>query len=333
MEVGDFDRRDGRNVLRRGVLFFVLFVMVSGYVFAGDAISLYLENDSRRMKPNHATDRHYTNGMKLVYLTQPEWQWLGDFSHWHFSDVDQPVDTAVGFFLGQNIYTSDHADDPSKRSADDMVFSGWLYTGMFVQRATDRVLDQLELNVGVIGPSSQAEQIQKCIHALLDSGDPIGWEDQLGDELAVDLTLMRKQRLQDGWFKPTQSTDFIAEYGFTAGSVHRHLQAGITFRYGFNLDNTFGPARMALPSGISTLRKDETARSGYFFVRATGKAIEHNRFLTGLDHEPLMGEFQAGVVYQYKKLELGYSQTFFTQEFEEQSGKDSFGAFTLSWKF
>jgi hypothetical protein len=333
MEVGDFDRRNGRNVLKKSTLFLILFVMLAGYGFAKDAISLYMENDSRRLKPNHATDRHYTSGMKLVYLTQPEWQWLKDFSQWHFSDADQPVDTAVGFFLGQNIYTPDHVEEPAKRSDDDRVFSGWLYTGMFAQRATDHLLDHLELSIGVIGPSSKAEQIQKAIHDLIDSDEPIGWDDQLSDELAVDLTFMRKQRLQEGWFKPTELTDFIAEYGFTVGSVHRLVQAGVTFRYGFNLDKTFGPARMALPSGISTLRKDETAQSGYLFARASGKAIEHNRFLTGLDHEPLMGEFQIGAVYQYKKLEFGYSQTFFTREFEEQSGKDSFGAFTLSWKF
>jgi len=333
MKVGDFDRISGRNVLKKSTLFLILFTMLAGYGFSEDAVSFYLENDSRRFKPNHATDRHYTHGTKFVYLTQPDWQWLEGFSQWHFADVAQPVDTAVGFFLGQNIYTPDHADDPPKRSDDDMVFAGWLYTGMFAQRATDDMLDHLELSVGVIGPSSKAKQVQKFIHDLVNSDEPIGWDEQLADELAVDLTLMRKQRLQGGWFAPTKSTDFIAEYGLTVGSVHRHLQAGITARYGFNLANTFGPARMALPSGISTLRKDKTASCGYLFARATGKAVEHNRFLTGLDEEPLVAEFQLGVAYQYKKLEVGYSQTFFTQEFEEQSGKDSFGAFTLSWKF
>ena len=318
---------------KRKRVLFIFLVFFSAHSFAKDLVSLYLENDSRRFKPNHATDRHYTHGTKLVYLTQPKWGWLDDFSKWNFADSDQNVDTAVGFFLGQNIYTPDHVDEPAKRNDDDRVYAGWLYTGMFTQRATDHLLDHLELNMGVIGPSSKAEQVQKAIHDLLDSDEPIGWDDQLSDEFSIDLTFMRKHRLQDGWFKPTESTDFIAEYGFTVGSVHRHLQAGMTVRYGFNLGDTFGPARMALPSGISTLRKDETAQSGYIFARATGKAIEHNRFLTGLDHEPLMGEFQFGVVYQYKKLEFGYSQTFFTQEFEEQSGKDSFGAFTLSWKF
>ena len=308
-------------------LVFIFLAIFSATAFSKDAISFYIENDSRRFKPNHATDRHYTNGVKLVYLTQPDWQWLKDFSRWHFGDADQSIDRAVGFFLGQNIYTPDHVDAPAKRSDDDMVFAGWLYTGLFAQRATDHLLDHLELSVGVIGPSSKAEQVQTAIH------DATGWDGQLGDELAVDLTFMRKQRLQDGWFKPTQSTDFISEYGFTAGSVHRHLQAGVTFRYGFNLDDDFGPARLALPSGISTLRKNKHIHSVYLFARASGKVIEHNRFLTGLDYEPFMGEFQLGLVHQYKEFEFGYSQTFFTPEFEEQSGKDSFGAFTISYKF
>ena len=292
------------------------------------SISLYLENDSRMLKPNHSTDRHYTHGTKVVYVTQPEWQWLQDFSMWHFGD-GQDVETATGFFFGQNIYTPDHVDEPAKRNDDDRVFAGWMYTGMFVQRATDKMLDQVELNVGVIGPSSKAERSQKCMHNFLDSDEPIGWEDQLGDEFAIDVSFMRKHRMDNIIYK-SESTDMIAEYGFTVGSVNRFAQAGITMRYGFNLDG-FGPGRLALPSGLSTLKAPE--HSGYLFARASGKAIEHNRFLTGLDHEPLMGEFQIGAVYTRKSIEIAYSQTFFTQEFEEQSGVDSFGALTVSCRF
>ena len=312
------------------ILILVLFLSVGA--FAEDAISLYIENDSRMIKPFHKTDRHYTHGTKLVYLTQPDWKWLEDFSAWSAAQADEEVETAVGFFLGQNIYTPDHVDAPQKRSPKDMVFAGWLYTGIFAQRATDHTLEDFELNIGVIGPSSKAEQVQRCIHNLLDSDAPIGWDDQLADELAADVRYMRQQRLLEGWLAPTEKTDVIAEYGFTVGSVHRHAQAGVTFRYGFNLGNTFGPARLALPAGISTLR-NKNEKSGYLFARASAKAVEYNRFLTGLDTEPLVGEFQAGAVYQCRQFELGYSQTLFTREFGEQSGKDSIGAVTLTWRF
>lgn len=299
---------------------------------AEDSIQLYMDNDSRMFKPNHHTDRHYTAGTKIVYLTQPQWQWLEDFSTWHFGQEDDTVDTAVGFFLGQNIYTPDHADAPWKRNPKDMAFAGWLYTGLFAQRATDNIMDHVELNIGVIGPSSKAQWTQEHIHDLLDSTKPIGWDDQLGDELAVDFSVMRQQRITDGWLAATEGTDVITEYGFTVGSVHRHLQAGVTFRYGHNLGKTFVPGRLELPSGVASLREGPR-QSAYVFARLAGRAVEHNRFLTGLDAEPFLGQLQVGAVYQHNQLELGYSQTFYTQEFQEQSGVDSIGAVTVSWGF
>ena len=320
----------------KGVVSCCIFLMIfffAAEVVAEDVLSLYGENDSRLIKPNGKTDRHYTHGMKLIYLTQPDWKWLEDFSEWEMAGPDQTVDTAVGFFIGQNIYTPDNPHKPAMRKPKDMSFAGWLYAGLFAQRATDHQLDHVELNIGVIGPSSKANQVQDEIHEMIRSERPQGWETQINDELAADFTYMRQQRLLDGCFKPTDKTDVITEYGFTAGSVHRHAQAGLTFRYGFNLGNTFGPGRLELPSGISTLRKDTAKKSGYVFARAAVRAVEHNRFHTGLSTEPLVGQLQLGAVYQYKKLELGYSQTFFTQEFKQQSGNDSIGAVTVSCRF
>lgn len=319
---------------RRGGLCFIAFLMAcSSFACAADALSLYVDNDSQLLKPNGNTDRHYTSGAKIVYLTQPDWDWLSSFSDWDAVQTGDSVDTAVGFFLGQNIYTPDHIEEPDKRDENDMVYAGWLYSGVFVQRATSHKLDHIEVNLGVIGPSSKADRAQKCMHKYGDSNYPVGWEDQLSDEFAVDFTFMQKQRLLDGWLKPTEHTDVIAEYGFTAGSVNRYAQAGLTFRYGFNLNGTFGPGRLELPSGISTFRKARYNQSGYLFARVSGRAVEYNRFLTGLDKEPLTGQFQLGAVYRRKNFEVGYSQTYYSQAFEEQSGSDSIGTVTLSWFF
>lgn len=307
-----------------------LFGLFTAMAYPENAFSLYLENDSKGLKPNHDTDRHYTHGTKLLYVTEPGWQWLEDFAKWDFGD-DKPVDTAVGIFLGQNIYTPDNIGYPPHFNPKDRVYAGWLYGGLFAQRATKDLLDHVELNVGVIGPSSLAEEAQKNIHNMIDGARPVGWNTQLTDEPAVDFTYMRQCRLREGFFEPTEYTDFIAEYGFTAGSVNRFAQAGLTFRYGFNLGDTFGPDRMAIPAGISRFRNEN--KSAFLFARISGRAVEYNRFLTGLDHEPLMGELQIGAVYRTGKFEIGYSQTFFTREFEEQSGEDSFGALTLTCIF
>jgi hypothetical protein len=310
---------------------FMMAAFVGERSFADESVSFYLENDSRFTKPNGNTDRHYTNGGKLVYVTQPEWAWLADFSRWHFGNEGEPVDTAAGFFLGQHIYTPDHADEPANRDPEDRVFAGWLYTGLFAERATADVLDHVEINAGVIGPSSLAEETQDGIHSLLDSDESIGWDEQLEDEFAMDAMFMRQQRVTGGCLKPTEHTDVIGEYGFTVGSVHRQAQAGLTFRYGYNLGKTFGPGRLSLPAGISRFR--QPSKSAYAFIRGAGKAVEYDRFLTGLSHEPFVGELQAGLVYQTGRFELGYSQTFLTREFDEQHGKDSYGELTVSCRF
>ena len=324
------------GLIRKGIALGLFALLFSGDVLADEpfsGVSFYLDNDSRTLKPNHKTDRHYTNGTKIVYLFQPDWNWLNDFSDWDAAGSDESVDTVAGLFFGQNIYTPDHVDNPQKRKPKDMVFAGWLYTGLFAQRATQDKLDHIELSIGVIGPSSKAEQVQKCIHRMLGSDPPIGWEDQLSDEPAADLTYMRQERWLDGWLKPTEKTDVIVEYGVTAGSVHLNAQAGVTFRYGFNLGKTFGPGRLDLPSGISTLRKRDEVKSGYLFARASAIGVQYNRFLSGLQPEPLVGEFQVGAVYHYKKLDIGYSQTFLTREYKGQSGVDSYGSLTVSWLF
>ena len=324
-----------RNAWQRIFVAVIVFFCISGSQ-ADESLSLYVENDSQLLKPNHNTDRHYTSGVKLVYGFQPDWQWLEDFGNWEFPFFPADsgdVTTAAGFFLGQHIYTPDRIDEPAKRDPKDMKYAGWLYTGLFVQRATENVMDQVELNVGVIGPSSKAEQSQNCIHNFFNSDEAIGWEDQLEDEPAADFSWMRRQRLTDGWLAPKDNLDFIAEYGFVAGSVNCNAQFGLMARYGFlNLPADFGPGRLSLPSGVLG-RSASMEKSAYLYARASARAVAYNRFLTGLSHEPLMGEFQIGAVYQHKSLEIGYSQTFLTRQFEHQGGVDSYGTLTLTFHF
>lgn len=298
---------------------------------ASETFSIYWENDSRFTKPNGNTDRHYTNGLKLVYATdEVEWQWLRDWSNRHFGGGEE-VRTDVGFFFGQEIYTPEHPDAPQRRNPEDMRFAGWLYGGLFAQRATANVLDHAELNVGVIGPSAHGETVQDCIHGLIHSDKALGWEAQLEDEAAVDFSFVRRQRLTEGWLRPREHLDFISEMGFTVGSVHRQAEIGITGRWGL-LTPDFGPGRLRLPDGVID-RSDPLSKTLYLFVRLAGRAIEHNRFLSGLTHEPLVGEIQYGLVYRKDNFQIGYSQTYLTQEFKEQEQNDSYGALTLAWIF
>lgn len=308
------------------------FFLATGVLPAGqDLFSIYWENDSRYTKPNGSTDRHYTNGVKFVYSMQPDWEWVKSFGDWD-GQAEQDVRKAVGFFLGHNTYTPNHADNPAKRKDNERVFAGWLYTGLFVQRRAAEVLDHVELNVGVVGPSAKADRLQHCIHEVLGSSKPIGWKSQLGDEPAADFTWVRKRRHDAGFFERHDFVDMITDVGFTAGSLHRHLEAGVTLRCGANLPNDFGPGRLGLP--LSAAGMDlHSGHSAYLFARLSGRAVEHDRFLSGLSSRPWVGRAEVGVVCRWDDFEIAYSQTFMTEEFKEQGPTDSYGALTVTWLF
>jgi len=259
--------------------------------------TVYWENDGTFLKPIGRSDRHYTDGIRLVYTHQPDWNWLKDFSRWNnFADGNE-ADTAMGYFFGQNMYTPDHADAPSKRGKHDRVFAARIYGGVFAQRAKKDEMEHFELSMGVIGPSA------------------------LGGELPEGLP-----------FGQTPEFDSYLEYGFRAGSVFRNANLGLIFRLGENLPNDFGPGRLEAPY-CATGPIGEKHSYLYFFGRASVKFVQYDRFLTGLDAEPFVGQFQVGVVWRYKSFQVSYSQTFLTREYKEQPDTDSYAALNLSYRF
>jgi hypothetical protein len=287
------------------------------------------------------TDRHYTEGMKLVYTHQPDWDALKDFARWNnFGDGEANVDstgspqvsTAVGYFFGQNMYTPNHADDPAARRDHDYVFAGWMYGGIFAQRATQKEMEHFELNLGIIGPSAHGGEVQSFIHRLVQQEEPNGWKDQLDDESAVDFTWLKRQRADGLLFRRTADFDSHLEYGFTAGSVHRSANLGVILRWGDNLPNDFGPGRLEAPDCVTGPIGDKQTYL-YFFTRAGGKVVQYDRFLTGLDEEPVVGQLQVGVVWRYKSFQASYSLTLLTREYKEQPEADSFAALNLSCYF
>jgi lipid A 3-O-deacylase len=308
-------------------------VLVTSIVSGQETFTLYVENDGTWIKPYHKTDRHYTDGVKLVFTNQPDCNFLKDFARWNnFGQNDGEVNTALGYFFAQNIYTPDHVDDPAKRDKHDRVFAGWLYGGIFAQRAAENEMEHFELTPGIIGPSARGRQTQSFVHHVIGANEPQGWDSQLGDEFAMDAAWLKRQRVPERYFKRTENFDSHLEYGFTAGSVHRNANLGIIFRYGLNLPNDFGPGRLEAPAS-ACISKPQTVQTAYLFTRIGGKLVQYDRFLSGLDTEPVVGQFQLGAVYRYKSLEVSCSQTFLTKEYEEQGSADSYGSVNLTWRF
>jgi lipid A 3-O-deacylase len=318
------------------------------------ALTVHIENDARALKWFDAHDRHYTSGLKLVFAAAPEWsdeplQWLNSIDFLQpWNDGFEPGRTALGIVAGQNFYTPKTIEvEPVK---GDRPYAGWLYGGGFWQRGGDpdeqgrsTVLDHFEFNLGIVGPSSLAEDTQKWFHERTGDPQPVGWDTQIHDEIAFDFIYRRKWNVplfRDGNFEG----QFIPQAGFTLGTLHRQAEAALQVRIGWDLPDDFGVGRIDDVRAYTNLRSEKNS-SFYFFGRVDGRAVEHNLFIEGntwrkstltAEAEPLVGLASFGFAAQLgEHVEITYAQTYLTHEYENQPGADGYGAvaITFNWNF
>lgn len=308
------------------------------------AFTVYWENDGGILKRNNIEDRHYTNGVGVSFAHQP--QWAERVNDW-LPAGDEFDRTAGGYLFGQLMFTPDNIST-SALVADDRPYAGYLFGAAYFQRANDTTFDHIQLEVGIVGPSSKAEEVQDTVHAWTKGIEPNGWDNQIEDEPTIQTYYRRKWRFDlyddrgerpDGYALPELQA--IPQAGVALGTVHRYVEAGATLRLGVNLPDDFGPGRLADVAAFTAPRRD-AGWYAYGFARVLGRAVEHNLFLEGntwkdshgVEEEPLIAEGSLGIALGYRgdrwTGELVYSQTAATEEFEGQDGGDQYGSLLLS---
>jgi len=292
----------------------------------GQIISLRLENDAVAQ-----ADRHYTQGSFLSYLSRdngiPRWtsvlaENLPTFGY-------KVGATKAGFGIGQEIYTPEDLD-ASELLVDDRPYAGWLFGRLTLQRRGPlsrrwSVLETFDLDLGVIGPESLAEQTQKEWHGK----DPQGWDNQL--ETEPGFALRYERRFQ---FKPSEDSDgwgvrLIPHLGGSAGNIATYLNAGGTIRFGYNVPDEF------------STRPGDLKWGAYLLGGLDGRFVLHNIFLDGntwreshsVTKRPFVGDGRVGLGLVLRSVDLSFAHVFRSREFNDQNRSDSFGTVMLAVKF
>ena len=310
--------------------------------------SLYFENDLFT-----GTDSNYTNGVKYVLISpdlSPRAKEMGNIPKKVLGYIHKipfirntPAQTShkVEFALGQNMYT------PSDISLhglieNDRPYAGWTYFATAYHNKSDlspqrSVMDTVELQLGMIGPASLAEESQKFIHRLRDIGMPNGCDHQLSNEPRVVMAWQRKRLYHPveqgfGW-------DTIFHSGFTLGNVSTYVNGGVEFRLGWNIPKTFGVS-LIRPGGST--RMNQSQHPGVYLLGAVdGRWVVRDIFLDGntftdshsVDKKAFVGDFAAGVALNYNRFMITLTQVLRTRRFEGQPDSHSFGAVCVSWFF
>lgn len=288
------------------------------------------------------TDRNYTNGVRLSWVTAPDatpdlaWRAVQAF----------PLFPAGGrvrtsYAIGQNMYSPSDITlrDPP---LDDHPYAGWLYGTVGLISETGDQLDQIGVTIGVVGPASLAEQTQRLVHEIVGADDPRGWHTQLHNEPGIVLTYQRSwRRLVARTLLTGLEYDVTPHLGGALGNVFTYANAGVTLRIGENLPLDYGPPRIqpSLPgSGFFIPRN---GFGWYFFAGAEGRAVARNIFLDGNSYqdsrrvrrEPFVGDLQYGFALAFDSIRLSYTRVLRTREFATQRANHDFGAISLSIRF
>lgn len=304
----------------------------SSYTFR--SFTAYWDNDGTYPNLVRDTDRFYTSGQGIEFGFGFE---PADPSR--FAPGWEDPRFGVGISLKQRIFTaSDIAiADPDP---DDHPYSGWLTLGFSFQRADANRHDHFGLDLGIVGPQSYAEDIQKWVHTTWpDEVYPEGWGTQLKNEPALNITYQRTWRTDRAEIAGLKM-DMLPAVRLDAGNVFLRARGEATVRLGWNLPDDFGPASFL---GI----KDHTGGgwddpdnpwSVYGYARASVDAVGRNIFIDGntfassrsASREPFVARATFGVMARYRCVELGWAQTLESDTFRAQPNGHTWGSIVLN---
>ena len=329
------------------------------------------------------TDQNYTNGLAftavshdLVGQLKPECltapvrlhaELIRYLNPSFWADPNNPAQAQnVVVKFGQSMFTP---KDPTQTALilDDRPYAGLLYVGMAWNRRqhtpqnNTEILDTREITLGVIGPLALARPTQNIVHTIIGADKFQGWNNQLGNEPALQMALDRKFKTYKGTgaIQPGFSVDSIRSLGLQLGNIETSATVGIEGRLGWNIPNDFGtypirPGAENRPPSAASIHGDaEDAitvstrpRAGvHLFATLETKLVVHDFSLDGnlfqsshsVTRRPWVTQAALGISAQRPiaghDVKLALMRVFRTREFDEQGPSHTFGSVTVSMDF
>jgi len=293
---------------------------------------LFWDNDGTVPNLIDDTDEYYTNGVGVRVSFNPNLSpslatRLAPPGSWE----DARFGVAIG--LSQRIYTPVDLTRTNP-PPNDHPYAGYLYLSLELQRADDDTHDHLGLDIGIVGESSFAEDIQEYIHEEFPREiDPRGWGTQLPDEVVFNIALARTWKTEKAEIMGLE-LEMLPRIRLDAGTVLVRAGVETTLRLGLALPEDFGPATLLGFSDHTTGLRDDHGLSVYLFGTLGAELVLHDIFIDGTvfrssrstEREELVRRFRFGIIAQWNGLYAGWSQNFESDRFEAQGGTHAFGS-------
>lgn len=291
-------------------------------------------------------DGGYTNGLGVAWGYNdveslndeilPSWlAYLADKTYITNGGANKRYD--IGYSIGQIMQTPIDIT-VSELVEEDAPYAGFLGWKSSLIAFDEHQVDEIGLIIGVVGPASGAEKSQKIIHKITDSDEPMGWDNQLENELVFRVDAKRIWRLADFSAGSTEF-DIIGGAVGGIGNLRSDVGGAISLRWGQDLKNSFSsaaviPARDPNPLGNSK-------NGWYVFANLGASYVANNIFIDGntfkdshsvdLIHE--QATISAGAALTLNNWSFLISAVRGTDQYKTQSEFSRFGSFAVSYNF
>ncbi|MEI6454696.1 MAG: lipid A deacylase LpxR family protein [bacterium] len=267
------------------------------------------------------TDRFFTNGIRIDLIhpslsgnpagrvTIPYW---GSGMNYY------------GLSIVQNLYT------PSTTKSGGIIYgdrpyASYLYLGSFkiTNDPVKRFRMTSEIDLGIIGPYSLGEYVQKSFHGAFPSNsEPLGWEYQIKNDLVLNYSVtFDKGILSEKWI------NFNLVSTAMLGTLYTNISGGLLLRAGW-MNPYFSNLGI---SKRSKLKQNHLHQAqGYFFLKGSGKVVGYDATLEGgllnrssvytipgseISH--LVFQTSVGLVISYGGFQIEAEQFLLSPEFSE----------------
>jgi len=154
--------------MKLSVVSLVFTIFLSPFLHAANSM-LTLENDAIVGK-----DNHYTNGLYYV--------WMSDDNS-TFPDILKFLNLKqknIAFSISHAIFTPKDKQRKT-RNLNDLPYAGYLDFNFLFYKSSSNYFNEVGLNLGLVGPSARAGDLQKWFHDLIGHEKPKAWNTELKD--------------------------------------------------------------------------------------------------------------------------------------------------------
>ncbi|WP_428739030.1 lipid A deacylase LpxR family protein [Sulfurimonas sp.] len=319
-------------MLKKTLLLIIFIVSLYAESFEIKNITFVTENDA-----DFREDNDYTYGSELSVLFYRK-DINNSFLHIPFTDYKNQ-DNYISISYAQQIYTPFDLESPDI-IVDDRPYAGFSYLKSGLYQSYNNNLKTLVLQIGIVGPSSKMRTVQKSIHSLVGSIDPLGWNHQIQDEFILQLNYSHKQ-----YIEISKNIAVIPEYGVELGNASTKVYAIGLFRWGNYLPKDYGSCQIdntnynKIPLKAQTKYKNKL---GYVLnLSLKTNLVIHDIFLDGnsfknshsVDKNSFVAEIGYGFSINYGKFSIDYLRKHLSHQFKTQDRFHSYGSLIFSYNF